>query len=324
MSHRMLRAVALISLVAATSVFAQDYPTKAITMVMPFSAGGPGDSLARILGQAMTTTLKQQVIIENTAGAGGTIGSGKVAKSNPDGYTLLFTHISHATNPALYRKISYDTLKDFEPIGLVVELPSTVVANKKFPPNDFKELVAYLKANKEKVTYAHAGLGSAAHLCGLLLQQAIQTNVTTVPYKGTAPAMTDLLGGQVDFMCDQVPNTLQNIKAGKLKVYGVTSAKRIPQLPDVPTLQEAGLPNFELNIWYGLYAPKGTPKPVIDKLAAALQEVVKDPKVKARFAELGAIPVSPDRAQPEVLRAYVKAEIDKWGPIIKQAGAYAD
>lgn len=324
MFPRNLSAAAFLSLLAATSVLAQDYPTKAITMVMPFSAGGPGDSLARILGQAMTTTLKQQVLIENTAGAGGTIGSGKVAKSKPDGYTLLFTHISHATNPALYRKISYDTMKDFEPIGLVAELPMTLVANAKFPPKDFKELLAHLKANKDKVTYSHAGLGSASHLCGILFQTAIQTPVTTVPYKGTAPAMTDLLGGQVDFMCDQTANTLPNIKAGKLKVYGVTSAKRIPQLPEVPTLQEAGLPNFELNIWYGLYAPKGTPKPVIDKLVAALQEVVKDPNVKARFADAGAIPVAPDRAQPEVLRAHVKAELDKWGPIIKQAGAYAD
>jgi tripartite-type tricarboxylate transporter receptor subunit TctC len=324
MFRKTLSSVALASLLASTSAFAQDYPNKVVTMVMPFSAGGPGDNLARILGQRMTKSLGQTVIIENAAGAGGTIGSAKVAKAQPNGYTLLFTHISHATNPALYRKLPYDTLKDFEPIGLVAELPMTVVAKKDFPPKDIKELLAHVKANKDKVSYAHAGTGSASHLCGLLFQSAVETNVTTVGYKGTGPAMNDILGGQVDFMCDQTANTLQHIKAGKIKVYAVTSAKRIPQLPDVPTLQEAGLPKFELNIWYGLYAPKGTPKPVLDKLVATLQETVKDDDVKARFAQLGAVPVSAEKARPEPLGAQVKAEIDKWAPIIKQAGVYAD
>jgi tripartite-type tricarboxylate transporter receptor subunit TctC len=319
-----LGAVALIALVMATSLFAQDYPTKPVTMVMPYAAGGPGDSLARILAQAMTKSFKQQVLIENTAGAGGTIGTAKVDRSQPDGYTLLITHISHATNPALYRKLSYDTLKDFEPVGLVAEVPMTVVAKKDFPPNDFKEFLAHVKANKAKVTYAHAGIGSASHLCGLLFQSAIETDLTTVPYKGTGPAMNDLLGGQVDFMCDQTANTLTQIKAGKIKVYAATSKKRLTPLPDVPTLQEAGLSDFELNIWYGLYAPKGTPKPVLDKLVSTLQEALKDDSVKARFAQLGADPVSPDKARPEPLRLHLKAEIDKWGPIIKKAAVYAD
>jgi tripartite-type tricarboxylate transporter receptor subunit TctC len=317
-------AIGLALALAACAGVAQDYPTKPVAVVMPFSAGGPGDNLARVLGQSMSKSLGQTVLIENTAGAGGTIGTNKVAKSRPDGYTLLFTHISHATNPTLYRKLPYDTLKDFEPIGLVAELPMTLVGKKDFAPNNFKELLTYLKANKDKVTYSHAGTGSASHLCGLLLQSTIQTNVTTVGYKGTGPAMNDLLGGQVDFMCDQTANTLQQIKSGKLKVYGVTSPKRIAQLPDVPTLQEAGLPKFELSIWYGLYAPKGTPKPVIDKLVTALQAAVKDENLKSRFDQLGAVPVAADRARPEPLGVQVKSEIDKWAPIIKQAGVYAD
>jgi tripartite-type tricarboxylate transporter receptor subunit TctC len=234
------------------------------------------------------------------------------------------THISHATNPALYPKLPYDTLEDFEPIGLVTELPMTLVARKDFPPNDFEELLAYVKENKDEITYAHAGVGSASHLCGLLFLSAIETAIVTVPYKGTGPAMTDLMGGQVDFMCDQTANTLGHIKAGAIKVYGVTSKDRISHLPDMPTLSEAGLPGFELTIWYGLYAPKGTPGPVIDKLVSTLQEALEDDDLKGRFAELGAEPVSSDKAQPEALGARVKTEIDKWGPIIKEAGVYAE
>jgi tripartite-type tricarboxylate transporter receptor subunit TctC len=319
------RTALLLSLAfAASAGLAQDYPSKPVAMVMPFSAGGPGDNLARVLGQSMSKALGQTVIIENTAGAGGTIGTAKVAKSRPDGYTLLFTHISHATNPTLYRKLPYDTLKDFEPIGLVADVPMTLVARKDLAPNSFKELLAYLQANKDKVSYSHAGTGSASHLCGLLLQTAIQSNVTTVGYKGTGPAMNDLLGGQVDLMCDQTANTLQYIKGAKLKVYGVTSPKRIAQLPEVPTLQEAGLPKFELSIWYGLHAPRGTPKPVVDKLVAALQAALKDENLRSRFAQLGAVPVAAEKARPEALGAQVKAEIEKWAPIIKQAGVYAD
>lgn len=325
MSSGALRpAICLAFAIATSAGFAQDYPTKPVSMVMPFSAGGPGDNLARVLGQSMSKSLGQTVIIENTAGAGGTIGTAKVAKSRPDGYTLLFTHISHATNPTLYRKLPYDTLKDFEPIGMVAEVPMTLVAKKDLPPNSFKELLSYLQANKDKVSYSHAGTGSASHLCGLLFQSAIQVNMTTVGYKGTGPAMNDLLGGQVDLMCDQTANTLQHIKGGKLKVYGVTSPKRLAPLPDVPTLQEAGLPKFELSIWYGLYAPKGTPKPVVDKLVAALQTAVKDDNLKSRFDQLGAVPVAADNARPEPLGAQVKSEIEKWAPIIKQAGVYAD
>jgi tripartite-type tricarboxylate transporter receptor subunit TctC len=324
MFKKFLRGTALAALVLATSASAQDYPTKPISIVMPFSAGGPGDALARILAGALTNYLKKQVIVENIPGAGGTIGSGKVARSTPDGYTLLMTHISHAINPTLYRKLPYDTLKDFVPIGVVVELSSAMVARKDFPPANFKDFITYVKANKDKVTYAHAGLGSAAHLCGLLFMTAIDTDLTTVPYKGTGPAMNDLLGGQVDIMCDQVPNILSQVKAGKIKVYAVTSPRRIPQLPDVPTFQEGGLADFSLSNWYALYAPKGTPQPILDKIGAALQAVLKEPGVKEQFAKLGAEVVSPDQATPAALAAKVQSETDKWGPIIKKAGAFAD
>jgi tripartite-type tricarboxylate transporter receptor subunit TctC len=229
-----------------------------------------------------------------------------------------------STAPALYRKLPYNPVTDFEPIGLINDTPMTLVAKKDFPAKDLKELIAYVKKNKDKVTYANAGLGAASHLCGMLFMTAIETDVTTVPYKGTAPAMNDLLGGQVDFMCDQTTNTTSQIKGGKIKVYGVTTKKRVASLPDVPTMEEAGLKGFEVSVWHGLYAPKGTPKPVIDKLTKALQQAIKDSTVKQRFADLGAEPVAEKAATPDALRAQLKAEIDKWAPIIKKAGVYAD
>lgn len=303
---------------------AQEYPNKVITMIVPFAAGGPTDTVARLLGVPMTTTLKQQIIVENVGGAGGTIAANRVAKAPPDGYTILIHHIGMATAPALYRKLPYNPMTDFEPIGLINEVPMTLVAKKDFPAKDLMELIAYVKANKEKVNYANAGLGAASHLCGMLFMTAIQTEVTTIPYSGTGPAMNDLLGGQVDFMCDQTTNTTSQIKAGKIKVYGVTTGKRVPSLPDVPTMDEAGLKGFEVAVWHALYAPKGTPKPVLDKLTEALQEALTDATVKQRFADLGTEPVAADRATPEALRKHLKAEIDNWGPIIKKAGVYAD
>ena len=280
--------------------------------------------MARLLGVAMGKSLKTQILVENVGGAGGTIGAARVAKAPPDGYTILLHHIGQATAPALYRKLPYDTIGDFEPVGLVNEVPMTLVARKDLPPNDLRELITYVKANKDKVSYANAGLGAASHLCGMLFMSAIDTDLTTVPYKGTGPAMNDLLGGQVDFMCDQTTNTTSQIKAGKIKVYGVTTKTRVPSLPDVPTMHEAGLPNFEVTVWHALYAPKGTPKPIVDKLVRALQDALRDPTVKQRFAELGAEPVAESRATPEALRAHLKAEIDKWAPIIKKAGVFAD
>jgi putative tricarboxylic transport membrane protein len=324
MFAKSLAVLLAVALGGVSQLGAQEYPTKVITMMVPFAAGGPTDTVARLLAASMSKTLKQQVIVENVGGAGGTIASSRVAKATPDGYTILIHHIGMSTAPALYRKLPYNPLTDFEPIGLINEVPMTMVAKKDFPAKDLKELIAYVKANKDKVNYANAGVGAASHLCGMLFMSAIQTDVTTVPYGGTAPAMNDLLGGQVDFMCDQTTNTTSQIKAGKIKVYGVTTKKRVASLPDVPTMDEAGLKGFEVSVWHSLYAPKGMPKPVIDKLTRALQEALKDDNVKQRFAELGTEPVEQKRATPEALREHLKAEIDRWGPIIKKAGVYAD
>jgi tripartite-type tricarboxylate transporter receptor subunit TctC len=325
MKRTFLTAVAGLALLASAAAFGQTaYPTKTITMVVPFAAGGPTDTVARLVAQSMTTTLKQTVIVENVGGAGGTIGAARVAKSAPDGYTVLLHHIGMATAPSLYRKLTYDAVNSFEPIGLITDVPMTFIARRDFPANDLKELLAYVKANKDKVTYANAGVGSASHLCGMLFMGAINTELTTVPYKGTGPAMNDLLGGQVDFMCDQTTNTTSQIKAGKVKVYAVTTKTRVPSLPSVPTMNEAGLPGFEVAVWHGLYAPKGTPKPIVDALASALRAALKDPGVKQRFADLGTEPVSQDRATPAALAAHLKSEIAKWAPMIKKAGVYAD
>ena len=324
MLPRSLRIIPALAVLASTWAFAQDYPTKAIALIVPFAAGGPTDTLARNLGVALTATLKQQIIVDNSGGAGGTIGINKVAKAKNDGYTLLLMHIGMSTSPELYRKLPYDTMNDFEFIGQVADVPMTLLGKKTLPPNNLKELLPYLKANKDKITYANAGLGAASHLCGLLFMSQIQTDLTTVSYKGTAPAMTDLMGGQTDLMCDQTTNTTQQIKAGTVKVYGVTSKQRVPSLKDIPTLAEQGLKDFEVVVWHGLYAPKGTPKPVLDKLVAALQAAVQDATFKSRLADLGAQPVPIAKANPESLRTHLQAEIDKWGPVIKKAGVYAD
>ena len=324
MKTTLLRSVACLAIFGSAMAHAQTYPTKTITMIVPFAAGGPTDTVARLVAQSMGTKLKQQIIIENVGGAGGTIGAARVAKANPDGYTLFLHHIGQSTAPGLYRKLTYNAIDSFEPIGLITDVPMTVVARGNFPAKDFKEFLAYVKANKAKVTYANAGLGSASHLCGMLLMTAMGTDLTTVPYKGTGPAMNDLLGGQVDIMCDQTTNTTSQIKSGKIKAYAVTTKTRVPSLPNLPTLNEAGLPGFEVAVWHGMYAPKGTPKPIIDTLASALQTALKDPVVKQRFADLGTEPVPENRARPEALRAHLKSEIDRWGAIIKKAGVYAD
>ena len=325
MKHGSIRLlVASLALCATSLSQAQEYPSKPITIIVPFAAGGPSDTVARLTAQTMGNVLKSQMIVENVGGAGGTIGAARLTQAKPDGYTVFIHHIGHATAPALYRKLGYDSIKDFEPIGLVNDGAMAVVARKDFPAANLKEMIAYLKANKEKINMANAGVGSASHLCGMLFQTALATDFTTVPYKGTGPAMNDLLGGQVDFMCDQTTNNASQIKAGKVKAYAITTAQRVPALPDLPTMSEAGMPDFTVTIWHAMYAPKGTPKPVIDKLSKALQEALKDANLKQRFADLGSEPVAQERATPEALRAHLKAEIDKWGPIIKKAGVFAD
>jgi len=309
---------------AAPGVQAAEFPTKPVTMVVPFAAGGPTDLVGRVIAVPMSKVLKQQILIDNAAGAGGTIGAAKVAKARPDGYTILLWHVGMATSPALYRRLPFDPLKDYEYVGVVNEVPMTLLARKGFPAKNLKELIAYVKGNKGKVTLANAGLGAASHLCGLLFQSAIETDLATVAYKGTAPAMTDLLGGHVDLLCDQTTNTTAQIQADKVQVYGVTSRTRVASLPNVPTAAEAGLPGFEVSIWHGLYLPKGTPKPVVDAYVAALKEALKDAGVKNKFAELGAEIAADAKAAPAGLQAHLKSELDRWTPLIKKAGVYAD
>jgi tripartite-type tricarboxylate transporter receptor subunit TctC len=325
--HRHIAATLVIAASAATwatGALAQNYPTRPVTMYVPYAAGGPTDTVARVVAQAMTKPLGQTVLVENRPSSGGFLAPEQVKNAKPDGYSILIHHIGMATIPALYRSPKFDPLTDFEYIGLINDVPMTIIARQNFPAKDFKEFLSYIKANKSKVTLANAGIGAASHLCGLLFMSAIQTDFLTVPYKGTAPAMNDLLGGQVDFMCDQTTNTTAQIKGGKVKAYAVTSAKRVPSLADIPTLQELGVKGADVSIWHALYAPKGTPKPAVDKLVSALQAALKDPAVNQRFAELGAITVSADRQNPQALQKFLKSEIDKWGPIIKKAGQYAD
>ena len=311
---------------ACATAFAE-YPDKPVTIVVPFAAGGPTDKVARDLAEAMRKPLGgQSIVIENTAGAGGTIAANKVAKASNDGYTLLLHHIGISTAPALYRTLPYKTLDDFEYLGMINEVPMTIVGKPTLPANSYAELAKWLEANRGKINLANAGLGAASHLCGLLFQQAIRVEMTTVPYKGTGPAMTDLIGGQVDLMCDQTTNTTSQIESGKVKGYAVTTASRLttPALKNLPTLAEAGLKGFDVSVWHGLYAPKGTPKAVTDKINAALRVALKDAEFVKREEALGAVIISDNRVNGAEHKKFVEAEIAKWGPIIKAAGQYAD
>jgi len=316
---------------AAAAMFgahAADFPIKdkVVSIVVPFAAGGPTDRVARDLAEALRKPLGATVVVENAAGAGGTIGANKVAKAQPDGHTILLHHIGMSTQPALYRKLPYKTLEDFEFLGMVNDVPMTLIGRSTLPANNFAELRTWMNANKGKVNLANAGLGAASHLCGLMFMEALQLDMTTVPYKGTGPAMTDLLGGQVDLMCDQTTNTSGQIEAKKVKAFAVTTAKRLstPALKDLPTLQEVGLKGFEVTIWHGMYAPKGTPAATLKKLNDALKVALKDPEFVKKQESLGAIVVSDKRIEPAEHKQFVAAEIAKWGPVIKKAGVYAD
>ena len=315
---------AVMALLTGHAAAQTDYPSRTVTVIVPFAAGGPTDTVARLIAESMSQTLGKPVIVENAAGAGGTIAAGRVARAKPDGYTLFVHHIGHATSATLYRKLPYDPAKDFAGIGLITDVPMTLVGRPNLPLGNIGELIAYIKSNKEKVTLANAGQGAVSHLCGMLLQEALATKVTTVPYKGTGPAMNDLMGSQVDLLCDQTTNTTGPISSGKVKGYAVTTRSRLKTLPDLPTLDEAGLKGFEITAWHGLFAPKGTPQPVLDKLAGALQTALKSPRVVERFASLGTEPVAQERATPAVLDQHLQAEIAKWKPIIQAAGVYAD
>jgi tripartite-type tricarboxylate transporter receptor subunit TctC len=318
----LVRSLALFLLLSAPNAMAsaQDYPSRPITMVVPFSAGGPGDVIARILGTAMSATLKQSFVIENVVGAGGTLGTNRVAKAPPDGYTLLLMHVGQATAPALYAKLPFDPVGDFSMIGLVTDVPMILVARPNFPAKDLNELVARIRSNGDKTTFGNVGLGSASQLCGLMFMSTTDTKLTSVYYKGGGPALNDIIAGHIDVYCDPATGPTPHIQSGTIKGYAITSKKRVATLPNVPTTAEAGLPAFDVTTWYGLYAPRGTPKAVVTILVAALQTALKEPALVSRFAELSMAPVEEERATPEALESFLRAEVDKWGRIIKAAG----
>jgi tripartite-type tricarboxylate transporter receptor subunit TctC len=320
-----------LTLVAATSfgAAAADFPIKdkPITIIVPFTAGGPTDRVARDLAEALRKPLGgATVLVDNAAGAGGSIGANKVAKAGPDGHTLLLHHIGMSTMPTLVRNIPFKVESDFEYLGMINDVPMTLIAKPAMPATNYKELTTWITQNKGKINLGNAGVGSASHLCGLLFQNALQVDMTPVPYKGTAPAMTDLIGGQIDLMCDQTTNTTSQIEGKKVKAFAVTTSKRLstPALKDLPTLQESGLKAFEVTIWHGLYAPKGTPADVQKKINDALKVALKDPDFVKKQEGLGAVVVADKRVEPAEHKKFVAGEIAKWSPIIKAAGVYAD
>jgi tripartite-type tricarboxylate transporter receptor subunit TctC len=300
------------------------FPNKPIHIVIPFPPGGSTDVLGRLLGASMSNNLGQSVIVENTGGAGGTIGATKVARSPADGYTLLFHNMAHASAPALYSKLPYNPIQDFEPIGIVTEVPMILVARKNFPGNNFSDVLAYAKTNGDKLNFANAGVGATSQLCEALLKSATGSKWTSVPYKGTGPALNDLLGGQVDFICDQPASTISHIKAGNLKPIAVATKNRLKILPQVATFSESGLPGFELTVWHGLYAPKGTPKEVVDRLATSLRDTLKDPVIIDRYQDMSASIASPAQATPEALQNFLKADVERWKTALKAAGIQAE
>jgi tripartite-type tricarboxylate transporter receptor subunit TctC len=300
----------------------QGYPDRNITMVVPFSAGGPTDTVTRLIADPMSKKLGGQIVVQNVEGAGGTVAAGEVARAKPDGYTVLMHHIGMSTAPALYADLPYKPLEDFKTIGLVTEVPMTIIARRDFEPNTLQELVDHVKANADKVTYANAGIGAASHLCGLLFQKAVGVKLQEVPYDGTGPALTDIVGGQVDFMCDQTTNTTSQIKSRAVKAYAVTTEERVKSLPDLPTAKEAGL-DLQLTVWHGLYVPAGTPDEVVQTLSDALKAALADQGVINKLGELGTAPVPQDRATPEAHRQQLEQQIGLWGPVIEEAGVKA-
>lgn len=313
-------AAALAILSAAAPAVAQDYPNRPITMVVPFAAAGPGDIIARLVAEAMRRSLGQEVIVVNAGGAGGTIGTARVAQAKPDGYTILLGHVGQSTMSSLYKSLTFDPVESFDTIGLITDVPMTIVGKPGFEPKDLKELVTYVRERPDKINYAHSGLGSVAHLCGLMFMGATKTKMTVIPYKGGGEVMKDLLSGTIDVYCEPATGTTANIQAGKIKPYAVTTKRRVSTIPDVPTTAEAGFPEIGITTWYGLYAPKGTPSAVIDKLAAALQGALRDDNVKTRFAQLSMEPVPQDQATPAFLAAKLKSEVTYWSKLLKEAG----
>ena len=312
----------LVALVlAAGPIAAQDYPTRPITLIVPFAAGGPTDVISRIVGEHMSRTLGQQIVIENVVGAGGTTASTRAKRANPDGYTLITGHMgTHAASVALYPNLQYHPSNDFEPISMLAGTPVLILAKKDFAPKDLKEFVSYVKANEAKLNMAHAGVGSVSFTSCLLLNQLMGVKPTSIPFQGTGPAMNALVGGQVDYMCDQIVNAVPQINGGTIKAYAIGTPERNPALPNVPTTKEAGVPEFQVSAWNALFAPKGTPKPILDKLNAAAVQALDDENVRKRLLELGSDLPSKDKRTPQALAQLVKSEIDRWTPVIKSAG----
>ncbi|MGY1828399.1 MULTISPECIES: tripartite tricarboxylate transporter substrate-binding protein [unclassified Blastococcus] len=303
---------------------AAGFPEEDITFVVPFSAGGPTDTVTRLIAEPMSQELGVPIVVQNVEGAGGTIAAGEVAAANPDGYTVLMHHIGMSTAPSLYSDLPYAPLEDFETVGLVTTVPMTIVARPDFEPQTMEELITYLEENAGNVTLANAGVGAASQLCGLLLQEALGVELTEVAYEGTGPALTDLVGGQVDLMCDQTTNTTGQIQAGEIKAYAVTTPERVESLPDLPTTEEAGLPELQVGVWHGLYVPAGTPDEVVQTLNEALQAALEDQNVIDQLADLGSAPATPDEATPEGHTEQLSSQIDLWQPIIEEAGVAAD
>ena len=324
LSSRMLATAGLAILAGAGAVIApgqaQDYPTRAITMIVPFAAGGPTDVISRIVTGHMAQTLGQSIIIENVVGAGGTTATARAARATNDGYTLITGHMgTHAASVPLYPKLAYHPEKDFEPVSLLAGTPILILARKDFPPKDLKEFIAYVKANTEKLNAAHAGVGSVSHVSCELLNSVLGIKPTGVPFNGTGPAMNALVGGQVDYMCDQIVNAVPQINGGTIKAYAIATAERNPSLPDLPTTAEAGLPAFQAQAWNAIFAPKGTPASIIAKLNAAASRALDDEGVRKRLLDLGSVIPKPAERTPEALAALVKSEIAKWTPVLKPA-----
>ena len=316
---------ALATAAAPTMASAQSaFPTRPITLVVPAAAGGPTDTVSRLIAESMTRTLGQTVVVENIGGAGGTIAMARVAAASPDGYTVAVWHIAQATAPALYNNLKYDVVNDFDHIGRIADVPMTIVSKTGVVAKNTKELFDWIRAEKTKVTYGHAGVGSASHLCALIWQKELGVQMTGVGYRGTGPAMNDLISGQFDVMCDQTTNTTNHINGGKIKGYAVTTKAKVSSLPDLPTLDSTALPGFEVSAWHAMWAPKGLPKEASDKLNAALQTALKDAKVIERFASLGTVPVEQSLATPAALKSYLTAEVQRWGAVIKAAGVQAN
>lgn len=309
-------------LLGGTSALAQAYPTKPVTIIVPFAAGGTTDILARIIGQALTAELGQPVVVDNRAGAGGNIGGQAAAKAAPDGHTLFMGTVgTHAINASLYKKMPFDPVKDFAPLTRVANVPNLLVANPAQPYKSVKDLIAYAKANPGKVNFGSSGNGSSIHLSGELFKSLAKVDMQHVPYKGSAPAVTDLLGNQIGIMFDNMPSAIQHVRSGKLVPLAVTTAKRSPELPSVPTIAEAGVPGYEATSWFGMFAPAGTPVPVLAKLNAAIVKVLAQPDVKKKINEQGAEVYS---ETPEQFAAFIQAESVKWGKVVKESGASLD